>query len=156
MSRAVIHIDVVATPINAEDVRAFVLGDPALGGICTFEGATRADTDATHGAIARLDYEAYDGMARRQMQRLAEEALEQWGPGRVAMVHRTGAVLPGEISVMIAVACGHRDGAFAACRWLIDTLKRDVPIWKRDIYEDGSKRWVDPTIGISGSKRDEA
>ncbi len=150
MTDATAHVDLVAAPIDADEVRSFVLGDPALGGICTFEGATRADSDVERGTVVRLDYEAYHGMARRQMQRLAQEALDQWGPGKVALVHRTGSVLPGEVSVMIAFACGHRSEAFAACRWLIDSLKRDVPIWKRDVYEDGSQRWTDPTGSHKG------
>ena len=147
LSSARIFIEIVETPIEADRVRTFVAGDPACGGICTFEGATRADTEAAHGRVIRLEYEAYDGMARGQMRRLAEVALHRWGPGRVAMVHRSGAVEVGAVSVMIAFACGHRDAAFAACRWLIDALKRDVPIWKRDVYEDGTRRWVAPTAG---------
>lgn len=145
MSNAAVHIELVDTPIDAGVVRACILGDPAFGGICTFEGATRADADPTHGTIVRLDYEAYDGMAQRQMLRLAEEALDRWGPGRVAMVHRVGSVPPGELSVMIVFACGHRSEAFAACRWLIDSLKRDVPIWKRDVFQDGSQQWTNPS-----------
>ena len=130
--------------IVAEEVRAFVTGDPALGGICTFEGATRGETDSTHGPLVRLDYEAYEGMAVAQMRRLAEEAMDRWSAGRVAIVHRLGAVPPGEVSVMIAVACGHRAESFNACRWLIDTLKNDVPIWKKNVFEGGDTRWVQP------------
>ncbi len=145
MSDRAIFVDVVTEPIDGDAVRGHVIGHEALGGICTFEGATRADSDTDHGRIVRLEYEAYKDMARSEMRRLADQALDKWGPARIALVHRIGAVPPGEMSVMIVVACGHRAQAFDACRWLIDTLKQDVPIWKRDIYEDGFERWVDPT-----------
>ena len=123
----------------------FVGGDAALGGIVTFHGATRGEHDPGHGALVRLDYEAYCTMAENQMRELARSAQRKWGAGRVAMLHRLGAVGVGEISVAIAVACPHRAEAFEACRWLIDTLKRDVPIWKKDVFADGFTRWVDPT-----------
>ena len=140
-----VMVQLVRDPISVERVRSFVMGNPAVGGIVTFEGATRADVDARHGAIVRLDYEAYDGMAERQMVRIADEAKRRWSLGRVALVHRIGSVAPAEVSVMIAVASAHRAEAFEACRWLIDAVKKDVPIWKKDVYEDGSTRWVDPT-----------
>ncbi len=145
MSDRAAYVDIVTGPIDVVVVRAHVIGREAFGGICTFEGATRADRDTDHGRIVRLEYEAYEDMARAQMRRLADQALEKWGPGRMAMVHRIGSVPPGEVSVMIVVACGHRAEAFSACRWLIDMLKQDVPIWKRDVHEDGFERWVDPS-----------
>ena len=145
MSDRAVFVDIVTGPIDVCAVRSHVIGRDALGGICTFEGATRADSDADHGRIVRLEYEAYEDMARAQMQRLGDQALDKWGPARIAMVHRIGPVPPSDMSVMIVVACGHRAEAFSACRWLIDMLKRDVPIWKRDVYEDGFERWVDPT-----------
>ncbi len=139
-----IHVDLVTEPISVEAVRHAVMGDPELGAIVTFEGATRREPHAEHGSLERLDYVAYEGMARRQLERLAGEAMERWHAGRVAIVHRLGSVPPGEVSVMIAVACGHRAEAFDACRWLIDTLKQDVPIWKKDVFEDGYVRWTEP------------
>lgn len=139
-----ILVDLLPDPIPVERVRGFVTGDHNLGGIVTFERATRRELDASHGAIVRLEYEAFEGMARRQLERLAVEAKKRWSAGRVAIVHRTGAVPPGAVSVMIAVACGHRAEAFEACRWLIDTLKSEVPIWKKDVFEDGHVRWVNP------------
>ncbi len=132
-------------PINVDGVRACVLGGDDLGGIVTFEGATRMENDPEHGRLVRLDYQAYEAMALRQMAELAEAARARWPVGRVAIVHRVGAVAPGEVSVMIAVACPHRAEAFEACRWLIDTLKRDVPIWKREVWADEATSWVDPT-----------
>ncbi len=139
-----VWVELVDGPIPADKVRTFATGDKALGGIVTFEGATRAEEDDDHGALERLDYEAYDTMARRQLELLARRAVERYSAGRVAIVHRLGAVLPGEASVIIAVACAHRAEAFKACRYLIDTLKQDVPIWKKDVFADGFVRWVQP------------
>ncbi len=140
-------VEFVRQPIAADRVRAFMTGDPALGGITTFEGATRRDIDPEHGPLVRLEYLAYETMALKQIGRLAAEARRRWSAERVAIVHRLGAVAVGEVSVMIAAACGHRAESFTACRWLIDELKRDVPIWKKDVFQDGFTRWVEPDQG---------
>ena len=137
-----IFVDLVSKPIDQAIVQRFVAGDPSLGGITTFAGATRNEEDAEHGRLVRLDYEAYETMARAQLRRLAAEARARWSAGRVALIHRLGPIPPGEVSVLIAVACPHRAESFEACRWLIDTLKQDVPIWKKDVFEDGFVRWV--------------
>lgn len=139
-----VWVELIHGTIPAERVRAFVAGRPELGGIVTFEGVTRAETDPAHGPLRHLHYEAYDAMAIRQLRRLASDARQRFRAGRVAILHRLGAVPIGETSVMIAVAGGHRAESFDACRWLIDTLKKDVPIWKKDIYEDGHEHWVQP------------
>ena len=139
-----LYVDLVDEPIELDRVRAFVSGDAALGAIVTFEGTTRQQADEGHGVLKCLDYEAYGAMARRQLDRLAREAQTRWSVGRIAIVHRLGSVPPGEVSVAIAVATAHRVEAFEACRWLIDTLKRDVPIWKKDVFADGSAHWVEP------------
>lgn len=132
-------------PIDTAAVRAFAGGDPTLGGIVVFDGVCRIEHDAVHGRLVHLDYEAYPGMAEKRMVDLADHARTAWPVGRLAMVHRTGVVKPAEVSVSIAVACPRRRAAFEACRWLIDTLKSEVPIWKKDVFEDGFTRWVDPT-----------
>lgn len=133
-------------PLPLGRVIESVSGQAALGGIVTFYGATRGENDSEHGELLRLEYEAYRAMAVSQMCALSRTAQQKWGAGRVVMLHRLGAVGVGEISVAIAVACPHRAEAFEACRWLIDSLKRDVPIWKKDVFADGFIRWVDPTI----------
>jgi molybdopterin synthase catalytic subunit len=130
-------------PIDATKVREFVGGDARFGGVVTFEGVTRAESDEEHGELVRLNYEAHRSMAAKTLSRLAALALKRWGPGRVAIAHRIGAVPPGEVSVMIAAAFAHRREAFEACGWLIDTLKEEVPIWKKDVFADGHIRWVD-------------
>ncbi|MFQ5413476.1 MAG: molybdenum cofactor biosynthesis protein MoaE [Phycisphaerae bacterium] len=136
-----VWVELLAGPIPVDHVRSAVTGDPTLGGVCTFEGATRRDVDEHHGPLVRLEYEAYAGMALSELKRLADDAARRWPVGRLVVVHRIGAVPPGEASVVIAVACPHRADAFDACRWLIDTLKRDVPIWKREVFENGHVRW---------------
>lgn len=132
-------------PLPLDRLLAFVSGDAGLGGIVTFYGATREESDPQYGSLVRLDYEAYRDMAQKQMEELARSAEQRWQAGGIVMLHRLGPVDVGEISVAIAVACPHRAEAFEACRWLIDALKRDVPIWKKDVFADGSTRWVDPT-----------
>ena len=137
-------VDLVFEPICVDRVRSFIMGDPSHGGIATFEGVTRSERDAVHGNLVRLDYQAYESMARVQLERIAQDAMKRWAVGRIAIIHRLSSVPLGAVSVMIAVACGHRAEAFESCRWLIDTLKKDVPIWKKDVFEDGFVRWVDP------------
>lgn len=151
-SDADVYVELVRAPIAADRVRSFVTGDPRYGAIVTFEGATREETHAEHGKLVRLDYEGYDSMARRQLEHLATETRQRFGAGRVAVVHRLGRVLPGEASVMMAVACPHRAEAFEACRFLIDTLKKDVPIWKKDVFENGAVRWVE--VGRKGRREE--
>jgi molybdopterin synthase catalytic subunit len=137
-------IELIDGALPLEKLPHFVCGDAALGGIASFYGATRGENDAEHGELTRLDYEAYSEMALNQMRGLVGTAEAKWGAGRVAMLHRLGPVGVGEISVAIAVATPHRAEAFEACRWLIDSLKRDVPIWKKDVFADGFTRWVNP------------
>jgi molybdopterin synthase catalytic subunit len=89
-----------------------------------------------------LDYEAYREMALEQMRGLATEALTKFGVRDVALVHRLGRLFVGETSVLVVVASAHRGAAFEACRWLIDTLKKTVPIWKKEQFVDGAI-WAD-------------
>ena len=105
-----------------------------------FEGVVRNQTRGRRTLY--LDYEAYEEMALRQMETLAEQALRQFAVRDLALVHRLGRLEIGETSVLIVVASAHRAAAFDACRWLIDTLKRTVPIWKKEYFEDGAV-WAD-------------
>jgi MoaE-MoaD fusion protein len=110
------------------------------GAAVAFEGVVR---DNTRGRCTLyLDYEAYQEMALKQMDALAEQALQQFSIRDVALVHRLGRLEIGEVSVLIVVASAHRAAAFDACRWLIDTLKRTVPIWKKEYFVDGAV-WAD-------------
>ena len=110
------------------------------GAICTFDGTVRNNTRGRQ--TLHLDYEAYREMALNQMQGLAAEAIERYKVRDVAMLHRLGRLKVGETSVLIVVASAHRGAAFDACRWLIDTLKKQVPIWKKETFVDGAV-WTD-------------
>ncbi len=106
------------------------------GAVCVFDGIVR---DNTRGRkTLHLEYEAYREMALEQMHGLANEAIAKFGVRDVAVVHRLGRLFVGETSVLIAVASEHRGAAFDACEWLIDTLKKTVPIWKREQFVDGA------------------
>ncbi len=116
------------------------LKQPSDGAAVVFEGVVR---DNTRGRRTRyLEYEAYEAMALKQMDALAGQALQQFSIRDVAIVHRLGRLEIGETSVLIVVASAHRGAAFDACRWLIDALKRTVPIWKKEYFEDGAV-WAD-------------
>jgi len=118
--------------------------DPRAGGIDLFLGATRQQASPDGQSLTSLDYAAYPDMALTRMQRLLLEARRQWPIARAVLLHRIGRVPLGQSSVLIAVACPHRAEAFEACRWLIDTLKVDVPIWKQERWSDGRGAWVEP------------
>lgn len=125
---------------------------PFHGAVVVFEGIVRNNTRSRR--TLNLDYESYEEMALKQMESLAEKALEDFKVGDVRIVHRLGRLLIGETSVLIVVASEHRAAAFDACRWLIDTLKRTVPIWKKEYFEDGAV-WADGEpfpIEISGGE----
>ncbi|MCC6425061.1 MAG: molybdenum cofactor biosynthesis protein MoaE [Phycisphaerales bacterium] len=117
--------------------------DPRAGGINLFLGTTRRQTAADGQELTSLDYAAYPDMALVQMQNLLTRARSQWPIIRSVLLHRVGRVSLGESSVLIAVACPHRAEAFEACRWLIDTLKVDVPIWKQERWSNGAGTWVE-------------
>ena len=113
---------------------------PEDGAALVFEGVVRNNTRGRRTLY--LDYEAYEEMALKQMELLAEQAIAQFPVRDVRMVHRLGRLQVGETSVAIIVASAHRAAAFDACRWMIDTLKRTVPIWKKEYFEDGAV-WAD-------------
>lgn len=133
-------------PIDVGRVNEFV-SVPEAGGIAIFLGTTRAETSPDGQSLVALDYEAYDEMARLQMEQLALQARQRWPIRRLAILHRTGRVALAHPSVIIAVACPHRGEAFDACRCLIDTLKAQVPIWKKEVWDRGRERWVHPDGG---------
>jgi molybdopterin synthase catalytic subunit len=113
---------------------------PEDGALVVFDGIVRNHTRGRK--TLHLDYEAYEEMAERQMAELAAQAEERFGVRRALLVHRLGRLEIGETSVLIVVASAHRAAAFEACRWLIDTLKKTVPIWKREAFADGVV-WAD-------------
>ena len=113
------------------------------GGIAVFAGTTRRFTEGIE--TTRLTYDAYQPMAELELVRIADEAESRWPICRLVLLHRLGTVELGETSVFVGVSTPHREAAFQACRWLIDTLKITVPIWKREVEEgSGRSEWVRP------------
>ena len=138
-------IRLTSEPILLDDlVRA--AGDPASGALVLFVGTTRDHNQGRR--VERLEYEAYPGMAEREMEKIAEEARRRWPLQKVAIVHRTGVVPVGSASVAIAVSSAHRADAFEAARFAIDRLKEVVPIWKKEFFE-GGEVWIgDQCCGV--------
>lgn len=126
-------------PIVVEELLAAARGD-GDGAVTLFVGTVR---DENGGERVRfLEYEAYDGMAQAEMTRIADQAVAKFGVSRVALAHRTGRLEIGEASVVVAVAAAHRAASMDACRFVIDALKRTVPIWKRESFEGGAV-WIE-------------
>ncbi|SIO34681.1 molybdopterin synthase catalytic subunit [Singulisphaera sp. GP187] len=137
-------IEITEAPIDHAALTERVRSNQA-GAVCSFLGTVREMTGDRQ--TMALDYEAYPEMALKKLGELEAEARQRWPILDVALVHRVGHLGLGEISVVVAVSCPHRHQAFDACRWLIDTLKEVVPIWKKEVWADGSEEWVHPGLG---------
>ena len=133
------HSTITGRPINTATI-ADALKRPEDGATAIFEGIVRNHTRGRQTLY--LDYESYEAMALKKMEELAQQALSDFKIRDVSIVHRLGRIEIGETSVLIVVASAHRAPAFDACRWLIDTLKRTVPIWKKEFFIDGAV-WAD-------------
>ncbi len=120
---------------------------PETGAVVLFVGTTRELTDGRR--TVALDYEAYREMAERKLAELEAEAQRRWPLTECLIVHRLGRVPVGEASVAIVVSTPHRHEAFAAGEWLIDALKAQVPIWKREQWDDGTTEWIHPGVDDS-------
>jgi MoaE-MoaD fusion protein len=127
---------VTEEPLNADELSRWV-GDPAAGGIVTFQGVTRE--------VASLDYEAYREMAEERIAAILDECVERHGLLAAAAEHRIGNVPLGEPGVVVAVSAGHREEAFAGAREAIDRIKAEAPIWKRELDAAGAGDWVEGT-----------
>jgi len=143
-------IEITESPIDYAALTERVRSDQA-GAVCLFLGTVRELTGDRR--TTALEYEAYPAMALRKLGELEEEARRRWPILEVALVHRLGHLGLGEVSVAVAVSCPHRHQAFDACRWLIDTLKEVVPVWKKELWADGTTEWVHPGIGPEGPCR---
>lgn len=132
-------VEIVTDPIQQPDIESWLI-DPRSGAICTFSGTTREWTKGMQ--TQKLFFECYPEMAFSEMQKLISKTRSKWVTSKIALLHRIGDVAIGESSVFIGVSTPHRNDAFDACRYLIDTLKEDVPIWKKDFRPDGSSEWV--------------
>lgn len=134
-------IGILPDPLDAGRAVDFVY-DPAAGGIDVFIGTSRSETRSDGIHLAALDYEAYEQMALEQLHDVARRAGERWPIVKLAILHRIGRVELAQPSVIIAVSTPHRGDAFDACRFIIDTLKKEVAIWKKEVWADGSSTWV--------------
>jgi molybdopterin synthase catalytic subunit len=132
------QLEIHTEPLNIQYCIDWIMS-PESGGIDVFIGTVR---NATKGkTVLKLEFEAYAQMAINEMKKIAQQASDKWPVQKVLIHHRTGVLQVGEVPVVIAVSAAHRDAAFDACRYIIDTLKQTVPIWKKEFFEDGEV-WV--------------
>ena len=132
------NIQISPSPLNIQSAIDWIMSLES-GGIDLFIGTVR---NATKGKkVIKLEFEAYEPMALAEMEKIANQAFEKWPVQKVLIYHRTGVLYVGEVPVVIAVSAAHRAAAFDACRYIIDTLKQTVPIWKKEFFEDGEV-WV--------------
>jgi molybdopterin synthase catalytic subunit len=135
------RFSLTADPIQTASLRGQLL-DARAGAFASFEGWVR---DHNQGQSVRgLQYQAYAVLAQAEGEKVIEEALATFDILDARCVHRTGALAIGEMAVWVGVSAGHRDGAFAACRWIIDQTKARVPIWKQEHYGSGADQWLHP------------
>jgi len=130
-----------ADPIDSAAL-ARELAVASAGACVSFEGWVRNRNEGK--PVLRLAYQAYAALADSEGQRILEEAVQRFAIERAACVHRVGTLDIGELAVWVGVSAGHRDAAFAACRWIIDAVKARVPIWKNEFYADGESGWLHP------------
>ena len=129
-------------PIALDDLLAEVQG-PERGGTCVFMGTVRNGPEES--GVTEIEYSAYDAMAEAEIERMLGETEAQWPGVRVGLRHRVGRVPVGEASIAIVAAAPHRSEAFAACRHVIEEVKRRLPMWKKEFRIDGTTAWVDPS-----------
>jgi len=132
------QIEISASILNIQSAIDWIMS-PESGGIDVFIGTVRNATK--NKPVLRLEFEAYEPMALAEMEKIVKQAFDKWPVQKILIHHRTGILQVGEVPVIIAVSAAHRDAAFDACRYIIDTLKQTVPIWKKEIFEDG-EMWV--------------
>lgn len=143
-----IHTAIVHDPIRNEDVLAHV-GAEEDGAVVLFLGIVRDHADGR--AVTGMEYEAYEEMAEPVLREIALEAAERIDSDRVAVVHRVGDLAIGEVSVAIAVSSPHRAEAFEASRYVIEEIKKRLPVWKKEHYADGTREWVAGTVPATPS-----
>jgi molybdopterin synthase catalytic subunit len=134
------HFAITFAPLSLPEIYDLA-DDPANGAVVVMSGTVRQETDGK--PVIALEYQAYEPMALKVFQQIAAEIRATWPDvSHVVIHHRTGKLVVGEISVLVAVGCPHRAEAFAACQYAIDTLKHNAPIWKKEHWADGSTSWV--------------
>ena len=135
------QIKILPATLNIQACIDWIMS-PESGGVDVFIGTVR---NATKGKeVFKLEFEAYEPMAIAEMEKIAKQAFEKWPVQKILIHHRTGVLPVGEVPVIIAVSAAHRGAAFEACRYIIDTLKQTVPIWKKEFFNDGDV-WVGAT-----------
>ena len=132
----------VRKPISLDTLLAEVSA-PERGGTCVFLGTVRNGPEEQ--GVTAIEYSAYEAMVEAEFGRLLADAGQRWPDARIAVRHRLGVIPSGEASIAIAAAAPHRAEAFEACRFVIEEVKRRVPVWKKELRLDGSEVWVDPT-----------
>jgi len=130
---------VTSDPIDVHQAEA-LLADPRAGGVVTFCGVVRDHNEGRE--VLHLEYECYAEMAQAQLEGIGREIFDRWDAKRVVLIHRIGRLEIGEVAVFVGVSAPHRGAAFEACRHGIDTIKRDVPIWKKEAFV-GGEAWVE-------------
>ena len=133
LTRSAISIDVLLADVSCA----------ACGGTCVFLGTVRSGPDEQ--GVTAIEYSAYEEMVEAEFDRLLTDARARWPDARIAVRHRLGTIPVGEASIAIAAAAPHRAEAFEACRYVIEEVKRRVPVWKKELRVDGSEVWVDPS-----------
>lgn len=141
-----VMLEITTSPIDINTVTDAVR-DHRAGAVVLFLGTVREFTGEVQ--TASLDYEAYEDMALESFRRITEEAQHRWSLVRSAVVHRTGALELGDIAVAVAVSSAHRGPAFEAGQWIMDTIKQQSPVWKKEIYADGTTEWVHPSASTA-------
>lgn len=136
-----IEIKIRGQPLEVAAIYSNCVADGG-GAVNLFVGTVRDQTKGKQ--VVRLEYEAYESMAIKEMEKLAFQAVERWSALKVIVHHRVGTLHIGEPAVVIAVSTPHRQASFEACKFIIDTLKETVPIWKKEVFEDGEV-WVSAT-----------
>lgn len=140
MNDPLVICQIAAGPLRTDELRRDLPLLPDCGGHVTFEGMIR---NVNHGkAVTRLDYEVYDTLAVKELERIGREAAQRFELRYVRVLHRKGRLDIGEPAVIVQVLSRHRREAFDGCRYVIDELKARVPIWKKEYYDDGSSAWT--------------
>jgi len=133
LTRSPISLDVLLADVSA----------PERGGTCVFLGTVRSGPEEQ--GVTAIEYSAYEAMVEAEFGRLLADAGARWPEARIAVRHRLGVIPSGEASIAIAAAAPHRAEAFEACRFVIEEVKRRIPVWKKELRVDGTETWVDPS-----------
>ena len=136
--RTLVHL---TTEPPSVDAALASVADPAAGGTCVFVGTVR-DHSGAGAPVTDLTYEAWNELAAQRLDEIAQQITQRWQVRRVCLLHATGTLAIGQISVVVAVSAPHRAEAFEACRFGIEELKHDVPIWKKETLDSGEADWV--------------